>query len=198
MASDEEFPFQNLIKNSGSRPFIPKGNKLDPIFFDDKFSKALLKTLELKGMNLSITSSSHEPIHQPQIDSLPQDIQVNLFKNSEKNLGLITFDSHFLSELIHKMMGGSDNISPGPLKLPLGPLQQKTMESIFPALANCLREGVKNVLGLESLKLQSVIEGHEAQDYLNKGGDCFHFNYSFAGLTESSMSVLLFINNFNG
>lgn len=182
---------EHLLKSSGARPFIPKNNKFKPELFDQKFSQALIKTLQLKGINFKLLTADSKVIHAPQISELPEKIQIKPFKNSHINLGLIAFSEDFLSELIHKMMGGSDKVDPGPLPSNISPLQQKVINSFDPALANCLREGIKIFLGLDIIKVQPELDQLKTQEILEGSNDYFVAHYTFQGLTKCSLIILL-------
>lgn len=188
---------EHLLKSSGARPFIPKTNKYDSDLFSAKFAPSLLKVLQLKGIELKIIEESSQVIHAPQIDELAQGILLKPFVNSQKKLGLIAFSSDFVSEMIHKMMGGSDKVLPGALTYPLSPIQQRVIDSFDPALANSLREGIKVFLGLDIIKVKKQLNEVESQALLQESGDYFVTHYKFQGLTTSSLMTMLKVEAFN-
>jgi hypothetical protein len=188
---------EHLLKSTGARPFIPKSNKYDSDLFTAKVGPSLVKILQLKGMDLKIVETVQDIIHAPQIEELSPDILIRPISNSLKNLGFIALSSEFVSELIHKMMGGSDKVNPGTLEYPLTGLQNKVLTTFDPALANAMREGIKVFLGLDVIKINPPLNEIEAQELLQDGGDFFVTHLKFEGLLESSLIILLKVDAFN-
>ena len=194
---EDKSGLNHLLKSSGARPFVPKTNKFDAELFKAKFVPSLIKTLQLKGIHMECVDAENSVIHAPQIQELPENILLLPFKNSLKKLGFIALSSEFVSELIHKMMGGSDKVAPGVLNYPLSTLQLKVVNSFDRALANCIREGIKVFLGLDTIAMQESLNLVESQALLEESGDYFVNQFGFSGLTDSSVTILLRVEAFN-
>lgn len=166
-----DYPLHPQFKKSNIKGLTKNQSHFDSEIFQQKFNLSLVKLLELKGISLVKEASYSDSLFSPELESPMTEILVFHIVHEQKNFGLLYLEKYFLSLLIHKLLGGSDKSAADLVKLPLGKIEAKALESTFGILSLSLREGLKHAFSLKEidhLQIQGPLNEFEFPHHLER------------------------------
>jgi hypothetical protein len=180
------------------KPFIPKDNKYSHELFTDKFSRALSKILQIKGIHWNVKSTESRIIRGNTLTKIPDSWHILTFSYGEqkdKAIGHIFFSTSACSEILHKLLGGSDKTPISESITSLSQVDKKVLENINGPLELCLREGLTPLLLLKDahiIKTENVFEFK-----LSDSESYFYEEFFTNGLIAGEIHVVLKVSSFN-
>ena len=192
----DQRPIHPQFEANNVSGFGAKKEHFLPEWFAQKFSISLMKLLELKGAHLTLLEHEHEVSYRPQLESRFEDLLTFEIIHETKQLGFLYLEVNFVSLLIHKVLGGSDKVTPTKATLPLGKIEAKGLETAFGIFNLSLREALKRSFPLREIdfiQLKGPIDEFQFPHHLENSDQFFNesFIFSAQGQIQIKLCVLL-------
>jgi len=189
-------PLHPQFKDNNVSGFGAKKEKFLPEWFAQKFSISLMKLLELKGAHLTLLEHDHNISYRPELESKFNDLLTFEIIHETKPLGFLYLEVNFVSLLIHKVLGGSDKVTPTKAQLPLGKIEAKGLETAFGIFNLSLREALKRSFPLREIdfiQLRGPIDEFQFPHHLESSEQFFNESFLFnaQGQVQTKLCVLL-------
>ena len=195
-------PIHPHFKVNNVTGFGAKKEYFLPEWFAQKFSISLMKLLELKGAHFTLLEHEHTVSYRPELESKFEDLLTFEIIHESKQLGFLYLEVNFVSLLIHKVLGGSDKVTPTKAILPLRKIEAKGLETAFGIFNLSLREALKRSFPLREIdfiQLRGPLDEFQFPHHLENSEQFFNesFLFSAQGQIQAKLSVLLDCKLFN-
>lgn len=198
MRDREKKEWVKLLTQGNTRPLVPKTNKYQKDFFQHKFLASWLKLIQLKGLNLKIESKESLLLYAPEIDQYSDHFLILPFTHQDRGLlGFVVLGQSFISEALHKLLGGADNVETLLDDKALTKLEKKTLESLNGPLQLSLREGIKGLVGMGEVHIQKDWERLDLEKELSLKKAYFCEEFTFQGLKVSKFRIYFRVDAFS-
>jgi len=146
-----------------------------------------MKLLQLKGLNWSLEPIDSQVIQGSSIESIPKTwTNISFSYGLSVDLGHLLLSDSLTSELIHKVLGGSDDVLPLAKEKELTSLEKKSLESLNSTWTLSLREALTPFLKLEDCKVSRPIQFSEMKTL---APSYFYERFKVEGLLSGELHV---------
>lgn len=198
MRDGEKKEWVNLLIQANTRPLVPKSNKYQKDFFEHKFLASWLKLIQLKGLNLKLDSKESDLLFAPELDQFSEHFLYLPFTHEKRGpLGFVVLGQSFITETLHKLLGGADNVEPLDDSKPLTSLEKRTLENLNGPLQLSLREGIKGLVGMGEVNIQPSWERLDLEKELAQKKSYFLEEFTFQGLKISKIRIYFRVDAFS-
>lgn len=190
MRESEKKNWVKLLTGGNTKALIPKSNKFKSDFFSHKFLASWPKLLQLKGLDLKVSETTHEVLYAPEIENYCESFLYLPIEHDTLGLiGFVILGQSFISEALHFMLGGSSNVELLQGDKALTNLEKKSLEGLYGPLQLSVREGLKGLLGIHNIHITKNWERLDLEKELSQNRSYFCEDYNLIGQHVVKMQI---------